>query len=124
MRTRCPTLMSAPSAAGTSAVTLLRDASIAPAVRTQTWIGRTATSVVVSVSSLACDSVTAVDRFGVGRVCSRTPWSAPSRRRQDDDGGEPTTASHALQAQAHGLGLMADSVQPSATTALRPVPEA
>ena len=70
-RTRWPTLMRPAWRAGTTAVTVRRPASMAPAIRTQTWIGRTDTSVTVRVSSAACDSVTPVAGFQVGRVRSR-----------------------------------------------------
>src|SRR2546425_8390341 len=54
------------------AVTTLPVLSMTPAVRIQTWIGRTVTAVNVSVRSAACDSDTVVP-VGFGRVRERTP---------------------------------------------------
>ena len=74
-RTRWPTLTSAASAAGHEGGDGLACA-VDRAGRADPGLDRPdETSVTVSVSSSAWDSVTAVERFGVERVWSRTPWA-------------------------------------------------
>jgi hypothetical protein len=70
-RTRWPTLTYRASSPVRAAVMIRLPAAMRPAARTQTWIGRTAASFNVSVSSLACSSVIGVSLSGLRRMRSR-----------------------------------------------------